>query len=100
MAARQFEPVVEPDEPSNVTPLPTPAKPRLGEGLATDLLVLALTALSKRFITALADLFTLATAGSAFWLWMSIPDPNPYQIASLTIYAAFILAANWIVRRK
>jgi len=64
------------------------------------MLTLALRALSERAVIALADLFTLLTVGSAFWLWLLIPDPNPQQITALSIYAAFILAANWLVRRK
>lgn len=64
------------------------------------MLTLALRALSERAVVALADLFTLLTVGSAFWLWLAIPDPNPQQIMALTIYATFILAANWLIRRK
>lgn len=99
MATRNFEPIEEPDDaPSNVTPLPQ--RQLIGEKFAIDALTLGLVTLSKRVVTALADLFMLATVGSAFWLWWLTPDPNPYQITSLTLYALFVLAANWIVRRK
>jgi len=64
------------------------------------MLGMALAALSQRALIALSACFTLLTVGSAFWLWMSIRDPNPQQIISLTIYAGFVLAANLIVRRK
>ena len=70
-----------------------------GTDLGTQALILGLKALSQRFVAAIAKLFTLATVGSAFWLWWSTPSPNIYQIVSLTIYALFVLAANWIVRR-
>ena len=90
MAQPKFE-LVE-DEPA---PQPTPDR-----AAAIGALLLGLKALSQRTIAAIADLFTLLTLASAFWLWNSIRDPNPYQIVSLTIYAIFILAANWIVRRK
>lgn len=65
----------------------------------TSLLLLGLQTLGKRFVAALADLFCLLTVGSAFFLWNAIPSPNVYQIVSLTIYACFVLAANWIVRK-
>jgi len=64
------------------------------------MLTLALKALSQRALVAIADLFTLLTVGSAFWLWSSIPAPNDRQIIALSIYACFVLAANYIVRRK
>ena len=63
------------------------------------LLGLALKALSQRAVAAIADLFTLLTVFGAWWLWHSIPDPNPNQIVALTIFAMFTLAANWLVRR-
>ena len=55
---------------------------------------------ARSTIAAVADLFMLATVGSAFWLWWSTPAPDIYQIVSLSIYAAFVLAANYIVRRR
>lgn len=81
------------EEPEQV--LPTPEPPR-----ELELLMLALKTLSQRAIAAIADLFFLATVASAFWLWAVTPEPNTYQIISLTIYAVFVLAANWLVRRK
>lgn len=74
--------------------------PKADNGVAVRMLTLALAALSQRFVVAIADLFTLLTVGSAFWLWSSIPAPNDRQIIALSIYALFVLAANWIVRRK
>lgn len=79
-------------EPSS-TPAPDNA-------LAITMLTIGLKALSQRALTAVSDLFTLITVGSAFWLWSTIPEPNDRQIASLTIYAVFVLAANVIVRKK
>jgi hypothetical protein len=68
---------------------------------ATNALTLALTALSHRALVALASLFSLLTVASVFWLGMAISaDPNPYQITTLAIYAAFVIAVNIIVRRK
>lgn len=68
--------------------------------LATNALTLALTALSQRALVALASMFSLLTVASVFWLGMAISsDPNPYQITTLAIYAAFVIAVNIIVRR-
>lgn len=63
------------------------------------MVLLALKALSQRAIAATKDVFTLLSTFSAWWLWWSIPDPSNTQIVSLSIYAAFVLAANVIVRR-
>ena len=88
-----FEVVVDNDAPKQVTQTDP-------NGVAVKLIQMALVALSQRAVVALADLFTLLTVGSAFWLWWSIPVPNDRQIAALTIYALFVLAANWIVRGR
>ena len=68
-------------------------------GVAIAMLTIGLKALSQRALVAAADLFTLLTVASAFWLWWSIPAPNDRQIIALSIYAVFVLAANWIVRK-
>jgi hypothetical protein len=65
-----------------------------------DLLLLSLKTLSQRTLAAIANLFTLVTMAGTWWLWYKTPDPNPTQIVSLSIFAAFVLAANWLVRRK
>ena len=93
MAQPQWHPeVIEGDE---AAPIPDAAPPR-----ELGLLLLSLKALSQRALAAIADLFFLATAFSAWWLWYLTPSPDAYQIVSLSIYAAFVLAANWLVRRK
>lgn len=81
--------VIEDDEP---------APPKRDAGAA--LLMLGLKTLSQRAVAAMADLFTLATVGSAFWLFFAIKDqPNVYQLVLAATYSVFVLAANWIVRR-
>ena len=90
MAERAFEIIDQEDEPA-----PRPK----AEAAGTAMLLLGLKALSQRALAAVADLFTLATVGSAFWLWLSIHEPNAYQLVSEAMYAVFVLAANWIVRR-
>ena len=77
-----------------------PAAAPVDNGVAIAMLQVALKALSQRALVAAADLFTLLTCISAWYLWWSIPAPNDRQIIALSIYAAFILAANYIVRRK
>ena len=78
-------------------PAPPPAP---DNGVAIAMLTVALKALSQRALVAAADLFTLITCISAWYLWYSIPAPNDRQIIALTIYALFVLAANWIVRGR
>lgn len=64
------------------------------------MLTLALKALSQRALTALMDLFCLITFGGAWYLWVLTPEPTTLQIVHNTIFAAFVLAANWIVRTR
>lgn len=82
----------ETDQP----PQPAP----VDNGVAIAMLTIGLKALSQRALTAATDMFTLLTCIGAWYLWYLIPEPNDRQIASLTIFAIFVLAINWIVRRK
>lgn len=77
-------------------PKPVPAD----NGVAIAMLTIGLKALSQRALTAATDLFSLITVGAAFWLWYLTPSPTDRQIISLSIYAMFTLAANYLVRRK
>ena len=86
--------IIGPDEPSKPE-----EKTSLFADVGVQALMMGLGALSQRTIVALSRLFTLLTVGSAFWLWLSIPDPNTYQLIELAMYATFVLAANFIVRR-
>ena len=94
MAQRQFE-VVSDDLASAPSP-----NPRGAQAAAIGMLGLALKALSQRALIAAADLFTLFTVLTVFWLWWTIPSPDEKQIVALSIYAAFILTINVIIRRK
>ena len=89
--ASRLQVVEEPDEDVR-----QPAVEQAG----ISMLVLGLRALSQRALTAIADLFALASVASAFWLWWSTPAPSINQIVSLSIYAMFILAMIWLVRRN
>lgn len=90
----QFEIVGDTD------PQPAAAPQQHAQAAAISMLSVALRALAQRTIVALANLFTLFTVGSVFWLWWSIPDPNEKQIVALSIYAGFIIAVNVIVRKS
>jgi CHASE2 domain-containing sensor protein len=62
------------------------------------MLITALRALSQRFVIAIANLFVLITAFSAFWLWyQTMPDPTVPQLVGLTLYGLLILALNRLV---
>lgn len=89
MTAEMFkiEPVVEETEQSTA------------DRTGFELLRVGLKALSQRTLIALSALFTLLTVGSAFWLFMSIHEPNTMQLIQIGMYAAFVLAINLIVKR-
>lgn len=76
-----------------------PAIP-VDQGVAIAMLTIGLKALSQRALTAVTDLFTLVTCAGAWWLWMLTPEPSYQQIIHNSIFALFVLAANYIVRRK
>lgn len=68
--------------------------------LGIEALRIGLSALSQRTVIALSRLFTLLTVGSAFMLWWRVmPEPSTFQLVGLSIYALFVLAANFLVRR-
>lgn len=64
------------------------------------MLTLALKALSQRALTALMDLFCLITFAGAWYIWVLTPSPTVLQIVHNSIFGAFVLAANWIVRTR
>jgi hypothetical protein len=80
-------------------PQPAAAQPQ-PQKAALQMLMVALKALSQRMVVAIADLFTLLTVGSVFWLAMTVEDPNQMQLIKLAMFSLFILIINWIVRRK
>lgn len=69
-------------------------------GVQIAMLTIALKALSQRALVAATDLFTLITCAGAWWLWYLTPSPTYQQIVHNSIFAVFVLAANYIVRRK
>jgi hypothetical protein len=97
MALPRFEIIDETDSPE-VRPQPRPtAQP--GQDAAFSALMLALKTLSQKTVIALSRLTALAAVGSVFWLFMSIPSPNPYQIVWGGMYSVFILTAIFFMFR-
>ena len=76
------------------------AAPPVDHGVAIAMLQVALKALSQRALIAALDLFTLITCFGAWWLWYLTPEPNYLQIVHNSVFALFVLAANWIVRGR
>lgn len=105
MTARQFE-VVQDDPRPDPGDLPAeggrPVHPpsKSAQAAIITSLLLALKAISQRAFIALLDLFSLITAGAAFWLFYSFDTPTVYQIVHASIFAVFVLAINWIVRQQ
>jgi hypothetical protein len=91
MSARQFEVVSNEDQPEERSRTST-----VIDDAATQALMLGLKTLSKRTVAAVAELLSV---GSTFVLWYLHPEPNIYQIVSLSIYAVFVLACVWLVRK-
>ena len=83
-------------------PSAPPPPPRSAEhAAATSMLMLALRALSQRALVAVGNLFVLATAASAWWLWMTImPSPSIQQLVGLGLYGLLILALNHLVLKR
>lgn len=78
-----------------------PSPPPRGEAVATSVMLTALRALSQRALVALGNLFVLATAASAFWLWyVTMTAPSVLQLVGLALYGILILALNWLVLRR
>ena len=93
--AEPFRIIGDDETQTQTSPPPTDKFSQIG----IQTLMLGLSALSQRMVVGLSKLFTLLTVGSAFWLWMSLPHPDVYQLIAMGGYAVFVLAANIIVRR-
>ena len=97
---RGFSVIGERDAP---TPTPTPAPvPVDAEATKrnTEMLLLALRALSQRAVTAITNLFSLLLVLSVWVLAMHVLDnPSTGQLIALAGYAVFVLAID-VVRRR
>ena len=89
-------------EPPPEQPLPSPAAPRPNvDSASIGMLLAGLRALSQRTIIAIGNLFVLAAASSAFWLWLTtMPDPSIHQLVGLTLYGVLMLALCHLVLRR
>lgn len=107
----RLRPIAEGDFPGDLLgeipphPPENPPEIRRSETVATSMLLTSLRALSQRALIAISTLvgglFVLATAGSAFWLWLvTMPNPTVLQLIGLTLYATLILLLNWLVLRR
>lgn len=100
--ARGFQAVEEHEIPSFAEQPPpnTQSNVASSSSAATRMLLLAIAQLGKRFVIALSTLFTAAGLFSAWWLWASVlPGPSVLQLVGVGMYAAFLLALEF-VRRK
>ena len=71
------------------------------ERAAASMLLASLRALSQRTIIAVSNLFVLATAASAFWLWLvTLPNPSIQQLVGLALYGILVLSVDWLVLRR
>ena len=104
MANRLREiPIPNPNEewPTAPTPPQSPSQDGTSGGAAAGILFTALKALSQRAVIALGNLFVLASAASAFWLWyVTLPNPTPYQLVGLGLYGLLILALTHLVTNR
>lgn len=76
-------------------------QPNAIEDAATSILFTALKALSQRTLIAISNLFVLAAAGSAFWLWLvTLPSPSIQQLVGLGLYGLLMLALVHLVLRR
>lgn len=89
------------EQASQPQPNPQAEAAAAQQAVATQMLFAALGALSKRFVVALSNLFTLLTAASSFYLWLiALPVLDNTKIIGLTIYSLFVLALNIYARRR
>ena len=84
------------------TPQPAPPPPprpqQSVEQAATNMLMLALKALSQRAVVGVGHLFVVFSVASAWWLWMTtLPQPTTQQLVGLGLYGLLILSLNYLV---
>ena len=99
----QYDPPGSSPAPQAVEPGPDKVVPHHApdSAFATTILLTSLKALSQRALVALGQLFVLAAAASAFWLWYTVlPQPSVYQLIGLGLYGLLMLAMVHLVIRK
>jgi len=87
-----FQLINQPEQPHKQT--------KAGPPIELQGLLLALTALSKRFVIALSNLFSLCCVASLWYLLYTIlPDPTSHQLVGAGGYGVFILILELIRKR-
>lgn len=82
-------------------PEPAAQKKDVLTAVNTQMLLLALKALSQRALTAITNLMTIGLVVSAWMLWRSILDnPTVLQLVAVGSYAVFCLLIDLVRRRK
>lgn len=89
-----------PSEQARQRPQPTSQTAPALAGIAS-LVGLALRVLSERAILGLYHLLPILALSSAFILWTSVmSEPSTNQLIGSGLYALFMLALTWLVRRR
>ena len=93
-----FDPLAAPPIPQAMTHAPAEEPEPI---FATTILFTALKALSQRALVAVGNLFVLACAASAFWLWRTVlVSPSIQQLVGLGLYGLLMLALVHLVLRR
>ena len=81
---------------------PQPAQP-MGDRqrqIISAALQMALRTLSQKTVVALASMFSLLLAGSAFWIFLTVlSEPTVLQLVGAGMYAVFVLSLHLVRRR-
>lgn len=65
------------------------------------MLIAGMKTMSQKTLVAFSACFTMLSVGSAFWLWLTVlKEPSPDKLVGLAIYGIFVLAIEWIRRRR
>lgn len=88
-------------EVDNIVEHPRSVAPAQDPAVATQMLQVALTALSQRALVAISSLFSVAIASSVFALyWKVLPNPSLETLIGLFFYAWFALSLIYLRYRK
>lgn len=83
------------------SPQITPNRSPEDANKALQILMLSLRVVGQRFVIAISNLFTAAALASAWFLWREIlPNPTTAQLVGVGLYAAFLLAIEFVRRTK
>ena len=87
----------------SISAAPPPAQAPMGDRqrqIISAALQMALRTLSQKTVVALASLFSLLLAGSAFWIFLTVlGEPTVLQLVGAGMYAVFVLSLHLVRRR-